>query len=149
MLRVSGELNQVENSRTPDINPGCFPTPPNHGALYQSMNGSASDKEQTFICRARGLRDLSRRSINMPDASHGESSMAPQALTLECRRSGPSSAFAARLVREGNNESTTIKRVELALMQQAKRKSIFVLPLEDCHEIRESKNPIAPSFPKD
>jgi hypothetical protein len=165
MLRVSGEFNPRVGGIPvrPDINPEVAFQP------RQIMGGTASvyepdplpeqrNRRTLYAEKLRGLRDPFLEAFNQPgpDAScelRESSTVAPQALTLLNAEEvqDRAIAFAARLVREGNNESTTIKRAfELALGRAAGKEEVdlCVTRWKIATRSESQKNPIAPSFPK-
>ena len=165
MLRVSGELNPRVGGIPvrPDINPEVAFQP------RQIMGGTASvyepdplpeqrNRRTIYAEKLRGLRDPFLEAFNQPgpDAScelRESSTVAPQALTLLNAEEvqDRALAFADRLIKEGNSESTTIKRAfELALGRVAGKEEV-----ELCVErwniatrSESQKNPVATSFPK-
>jgi hypothetical protein len=165
MLRVSGEFNPRVGGIPvrPDINPEVAFQP------RQIMGGTASvyepdplpeqrNRRTLYAEKLRGLRDPFLEAFNQPgpDAScelRESSTVAPQALTLLNAEEvqDRALAFAARLIREGNNESTTIKRAfELALGRAAGKEEVdlCVTRWKIATRSESQKNPIAPSFPK-
>jgi hypothetical protein len=165
MLRVSGELNPRVGGIPvrPDINPEVAFQP------RQIMGGTASvyepdplpdqrNRRTLYAEKLRGLRDPFLEAFNQPgpDAScelRESSTVAPQALTLLNAEEVQDRAlsFAARLVREGNSESTTIKRAfELALGRAAGKEEVdlCVTRWKIATRSESQKDPIAPSFPK-
>ena len=165
MLRVSGELNPRVGGIPvrPDINPEVAFQP------RQIMGGTASvyepdplpeqrNRRTLYAEKLRGLRDPFLEAFNQPgpDAScelRESSTVAPQALTLLNAEEvqDRALAFAARLVREGNNESKTIKRAfELALGRAAGKEEVdlCVERWNIATRSESQKKPVAPSFPK-
>ena len=165
MLRVSGELNPRVGGIPvrPDINPEVAFQP------RQIMGGTASvyepdplpeqrNRRTIYAEKLRGLRDPFLEAFNQPgpDAScelRESSTVAPQALTLLNAEEvqDRALAFAARLLREGNSESTTIKRAfELALGRAAGKEEVdlCVTRWKIATRSESQKNPVAQSFPK-
>ena len=165
MLRVSGELNPRVGGIPvrPDINPEVAFQP------RQIMGGTASvyepdplpeqrNRRTLYAEKLRGLRDPFLEAFNQPgpDAScelRESSTVAPQALTLLNAEEvqDRALAFAARLLKDSENESDVIKRAfELALGRAAGKEEVdlCVERWNIATRSESQKKPVAPSFPK-
>ena len=166
MLRVSGELNPRVGGIPvrPDINPEVAFQP------RQIMGGTASVYEPDPLPEQRNRRTLStpRNHVDCvtpfleafnqpgPDAScelRESSTVAPQALTLLNAEEvqDRALAFAARLLKDSENESDVIKRAfELALGRAAGKEEVelCVERWKIATRSESQKKPFAPSFPK-